>query len=418
MRIPTNMMIVTTCIMSLLSPAVPATVAPEIANPGEAVEVPATKLVKSDLFADTAYQLDPTATIYRARAFYELTGPTGKEVVVSTRQLLARLDEINAVATLEKMEKTSVYVDAVKKAGMAPVDLAKNLVSEPVDTVSRIGRGVGGFFSDIGYAIAGDDPDQENVAKTAVGFGAAKRAFAYELGVNPYSDFQPLQEAIGEIAWTAVGGSFSVSMGFRAVGGTPSTALSLSKTANGMRKLVRDKSPREIRKINEDKLAAMGVGASLSEAFLSNHDFDPETETRLVGALDSMGKVAGRERFIKRAALVNTPADARMMRDWAELMAAYHEQIQKITEISVVSSAPLAVTEDRVTHIIYPADYLTPSPGFQDRMQAIMADIKRRELTPGQVWVTGEADPKAVKLLQEVGWKEVRSRVDDKLYAR
>jgi len=408
---------VSACILTSLVTPVPAAGPAEIVNPNEVVEVPATKLIKSDLFAGTGYQVDPRVTIYRARAFFEIDGPAGREVIVSTRQLRARRDEIRAVAALEKMEKTSVYGEALKNAGMAPVSLAKNLATDPVDTVGRIGRGVGGFFSDIGYAITGDDADQESVAKTAVGLDAAKRAFAFKLGVNPYSRFQPLQDALGEVAWVSVGGNFTVSAGFRAIGGTPGTGLSVSKLANSMRKLVRDKSPRELKEINANKLALMGVGEALTEAFLSNNDFDAETETRLVGALDSMKKVAGRERFIKRAALVNTSADARMMRDWAELMVAYHDKIQNITEIIMVSSAPHAVVKDRVVQSIYPADFLTPTPGLRERQQTVLADIKRRGFNPGQIWVTGSTDPKAEELLLELGWTEIKSRVGDTLYA-
>ena len=113
-----------------------------------------------------------------------------------------------------------------------PVADAEPLPSEQQDPLVVTVDGMGRL-----YVNVGDDPDQDSVAKTALGHGAAKRAFAFELGVNPYSDFEPLQEELNEVAWTAVGGSLTVSVGFRAIGGTPGTVLSTSKLANGMRKL-------------------------------------------------------------------------------------------------------------------------------------------------------------------------------------
>jgi len=93
MSIPTrSLTAVAACALALVSQPVPATEAEEITHSSQAIELPTSKLVKSDLFAGTGYRLDPTVTIYRGRAFYELIGPSGREVIVSTRELLARLD--------------------------------------------------------------------------------------------------------------------------------------------------------------------------------------------------------------------------------------------------------------------------------------------------------------------------------------
>ena len=83
----------------------------------------------------------------------------------------------------------------------------------------------GSFLADVGYSIVSDDPSQENAAKTALGFDAAKRQFAYQLGVNPYSRFEPLQDQLSEVSWTAVGGGLTVSAAFRAVKSTPGSVL-------------------------------------------------------------------------------------------------------------------------------------------------------------------------------------------------
>lgn len=388
----------------------------EIDDPRQAVEIPVSELIDGNPFADTGYELDTIVTVYRSRAFYELDGPAGSEVVVSTRQLFTRLDEINALATLEAMKKTDVYVDALKSAGMAPVELGKGLVTKPVDTVSRVGRGIGGFFADVGYSIAGDDPDQENAAKTALGWGAAKRSFAFELGVNPYTENEALQDALGEVAWTAVGGSFTVSAGFRAVNDVPGRVLSLSKVANGMRKLTRDKSPRELKNHNDDTLTSMGITESLRDALLSNQDFDPETETRLVGALDSMEKTAGRERFVQRAALTETRADARMMRDWAELMAAYHELINPVREIVMVETGPLMVLEDASAQLVYPADIALDSPRLRARLSRVREALESRGLRAGEIWISGKATPEVEDMVLDVGWQGLKTNVEAKLF--
>ncbi len=49
---------------------------------------------------------------------------------------------------------------------------------DPADTVTGVVSGIGRWFSDIGRSVVSDDPYQENVLKTALGYAAAKRQFA------------------------------------------------------------------------------------------------------------------------------------------------------------------------------------------------------------------------------------------------
>jgi len=314
------------------------------------------------------------------------------------------------------MKKTTVYKNAVKGAAGGPVRFAENLVKSPKSTVKKVARGVGSFFADVGYSLTSEDPSQENVAKTAVGFANAKRAFAYELGVNPYTSFQALEDELNDVAWAAVGGGLTVSVGFKAVGGTPGTLLSVTKTADGMRKLVRDRSPRQLQNINLDKLESMGVEEELAETLLDNYNYDPEAETRLVGALHSMDGVEHRELFVQRAVLANTPANARLMRDWAELFAAYHTEISPANGIAIIDTAPLLILDNSVTMALLPADYAYLGPGAADRLRAAVKKIVSSGFTPGPFWVAGPIDSKAKETIEQMGWTEVRSRVETLLY--
>ncbi len=384
-------------------------------NYEESVKVPIEEFLSKELLKGKGYTLDPQVIIYRSVGLYGMETPYGRSTVIGTSHLLERIDELNAVTQLEAMKGTEVYAKALKNSALGPIETAKNLVTAPIDTVSRIGRGIGGFFADIGYSMVSDDPDQENVAKTALGFATAKRQYAYELGVNPYSDFQPLQDELSEVAWTATGGGLTVSVGFAAIGGTAGTVLSTTKTANSMRKLVRDNSPRKLKNLNFDKLKAMGVEESLAEAFLDNFNYDPETETRLVGALESMKNVAGRGNFIKRAALVQNKVMARRMREWAELFDAYHNEVEKVKGIVIVRGAPVLQVKDDSIFVLLPTDYLTWTPNIEKRGQAVVDELKAKGLKQGKVWLTGKIEPKMKEMLLAQGWTSVTQRVESKL---
>lgn len=376
-------------------------------NKQDATTALVSALLPEQLLHNESYKLDETARVYRGVAVFEMYGDYGPATLVGREGVLERIDELAAIKKLQAMKNSEVYKSALKSSAQKPVEIAKNLVDEPKEALRDIGRGLGSFFSDIGYSIVSDDPNQENVAKTAIGFAAAKRQLAYGLGISPYSTFKPLQDELSEVAWTAVGGGLTVSMGFRAIGGAGGSLLATSGTAESMRGLVRDNSPRALQNINYEKLLAMGVEEPLAEVMLNNFNYDPENETRLIGALASMEGVAGRALFIQRAALQDQPYNARLMREWAELFADYHRNVQRVKAIIVSRTAPQLVLADATTVALFPADYITAGPGFARRNAENIASLRSLGYVPGEAWVTGKIDPAVRQGLLDSGWQKL-----------
>src|SRR5262249_14508732 len=143
-----------------------------------------------------------------------------------------------------------------------------------------------------------NDPNKDSFAGTTLGHSRAKRQFAYEFGVDPYSPFPPLQKTLDDVAWAAVGGNLTVFGAMSAIPGVAGTVITTTKTAGAMKNVVRDKSPAELRKINEEKLGKMGVPGNLTEQFLNNPYYGSEEQTILIGELDTMGGVPGRDLLI------------------------------------------------------------------------------------------------------------------------
>lgn len=382
------------------------------ADANTSVEVPTEKLLPAELLQREAYKLTRNTTIYQGVALYEMHSEFGQSTLVGRQGLLQRIDELQAIDQLRAMKGTEVYKKALKKSAKAPVETVKNLASSPVETIKNVGRGLGGFLSDVGYSMVSDDPNQENAAKTAIGFAAAKRALAYTLGVSPYSSFQPLQDELSEVAWTSVSGGLTVSMGFSEIGGATGTLVKTTGTAESMRGMVRDNSPRKLQNINYDKLIAMGIKESLAEAMLDNFNYNPEEEVRLIGALASMEGVEGREKFIERAALQDQSYNARLMREWAELFANYHANVQKVKAIVIAQTAPLMVLKDGTVLALFPADYITLDPTFEARYRVFTKALRAQGLEPGEVWITGRVDPELLPLLADIGWEKVAGNAD------
>jgi hypothetical protein len=376
------------------------------------IEVPISEMVDADLLEGTGYTLAPKASVVSSRAVYKLEGTDGSDRITGTVSLLERANEIRAVSTLEAMKKTDVYGDALKNSAKGPVKYGKKLVSEPVDTVSDTVKGFGSFLADVGYSVVSDDPSQDNVAKTSLGFATAKRNFAYQLGVNPYSSYQPLQDALGEVSWTAVGGGLTVTVAFRAVTNTAGAVLSSTSFANTARQAVRDNSPRKLQNMNFDTLSNMGVSEELAEAQLNNYKYNPESETRLVTALASMRGVEGRDDVVARASLASSENAANEMRDWAELLAAFHTQVKPASKLVVIGSSPVLIDHEDTAHGIFPTDYVLWTPTLQKEIDALTRRVRDAGYKTGSIYVTGNIEEKVDKLLRDSGWTDIQANAE------
>jgi hypothetical protein len=379
---------------------------------GEGVRIKIQTLVPPELVSGQNYTLAPDALVYRAVAVYRLNTEYGNAEVAGTVRLTETIAAIRAIDALKNMQGTDVYKEAVKKSAGGPLDTAKELVNDPVDTVAKTARGLGNFLADIGYSIVSDDPSQENVAKTVTGFSAAKRQLAYKLGVNPYSSFEPLQEHLSDVAWVATGGGMTITAAFNTITGKAGKVVRITAGSNTARKVVRDKSPRDLKNHNMESLGKMGVNDDLAETLVENYSYDPEAITRLITALDSMQGVSGRSDIVARADTASTRHQASNMRDWLELIAAYHAIIKPAKKLIVVSTAPFIVDDQGVVHGVFPTDFISPESGFAARIQATSDEIRAKGLKTGPLYATGKIDAKMVDVLKAAGWTEVHDHAE------
>ena len=379
------------------------------------VVVPVKEILSESVLAQAGPQLQPEAIVQNARARFSLTTPIGVTEVTGTVSMLERVAEVRAVEALEAMKKTDVYKDALKSSAKGPVEFGKSLVNEPVGTVTDTAKGLGGFLADLGHSIVSDDPSQENVAKTALGHATARRNLAYQLGVNPYTRYEPLEEALSEVSWAAVGGGLTITAAFRAINNTAGSVLTRTKTANMGRQLVRDNSPRKLGNINMETLQSMGVREDLAESLLNNHRYDPESETRLGSALAGMEKVSGRVDVVALSALVSSHNRAEEMRDWVELLAAYHELKTPARLLVVVSSAIFLIDSDNTAHGVFPTDYVMWTASGSVDVERVTRKVQAMGYKLGPIHATGAVENRMTKMLTDLGWSSVTDHLEDEL---
>ncbi len=347
---------------------------------------------------------------------YRLTTPYGKFIVRGDDMMRMRVNELTALAALEKVSNSKAFGDALVQAGLSPVKYTGKLITNPVGTVQGTLSGVGAFFDRLGAGFAGQGKTPDDPMASLLGVTDARRKLAASYGVDPYTDFPPLDAKLKQLAEAATAGGLVVSGALMAVPGAAGIVVSNLSTANklndiGMEQLARDYTAPQILALNRKRLIAMKISPELSDRLLANHEFTPIDMAATVAALDSMKGVGEREVFIARAAEARPRYVAYFVRRQAELMAAdYHKRRDYRRFVSLAGDPVLYTRKGRFVTVA-PIDALSWTKDSSATLTAMTG--AGRQVAPkarGELRFTGTATALAKRSLTKERWA-VRERV-------
>ncbi len=224
------------------------------------------------------------------------------------------------------MSGSDTFGKSLVEAGLNPIKYTGRLITNPIGTVQSTLGGIGAMFGRIGSGLNNAGKTQDNALAGLLGVTSERRTIAAAYGVDPYTDFEPLDAKLKQLSEAAALGGLAVSGALLAVPGAAGIVVSNLSTANkldniSIADLARQYTAAQILDINRAKLAAMGVSKELNGVILANRNYTPIDMAAMVAALDSMKDVAGRPVFIDRAAAADTRGSAYFMRQMAELIA-------------------------------------------------------------------------------------------------
>jgi hypothetical protein len=382
---------------------------------GIPITLKASEVLSKDLLMGPNYKVVETVKNDGFVNIYELDTNYGPLKVESTALLLKRINELRALSKIEELKGTDVYLKAAKNAALGPVRTATGVVTDPVGTASGIVSGIGNFFGKAGDAITSSSPDKDKTLNSVLGQSAFKRELAYQFGIDPYTNYEPLKKALDDLAWTSAVGGLTAKAAFMAIPGAVGAVVGYSGTADTTRSLVRDKTPPELDKMNRASLHGMNIVDPLAGLFLSSTSYDPQEKTLLVGALASMTGVTDRGIFVEFAAIDCEESVALFMRVRAEMMGQYFEKTRDVDRFVSAGGVPVLLTKGGVIVGIFPLDHVAWSASFAQKGMSVSDAIDRMQGVKGkELWIAGTVDPMARSALENRGWK-VEDRVAEKL---
>lgn len=333
--------------------------------------------------------------------------------IVHGRQLLdRRIRELQALAALDRMSSSEMFAKSAVKSATSPVKFGLDLLKNPFGTIQQTASGVSDAFGKVGSALSNPGSDPDGIAASAIGVGTAKRLLAAELGVDPYTDFKPLSDRLNDVATTMALGGLGPKAAFSLIGGGAGVAVSYTSTADGVRSLIRDKTPSQLVEQNAQRLRAMGVDDATVHAFIGNHFYTLADQTRIVEALYGLGKVANRSVFVERAAGVYARDLAYFLVRRSEMIAEYQRgNSGLIADFVSAGGFPVNIRTDGRPVVIAPIDSLAWSATPLQAFAAISSALKtegRGEVV--ELHITGIVTPRAQSSLQSMGWTVTRAR--------
>lgn len=329
---------------------------------------------------------------------YQMQTKYGTFTVLGTDLLRKRVREVAATAKMEEIDEAETLVTSAGRTALKPLGTAKDLVTAPGKTIGDTFRGVGGWFNRVDASMSATDPNREGTVASLMGGSKARRKLAFDLGVDPYTTFEPLKSELTRVASASAIGETGVNVGLGFVTGGAGIAISAGGTASTVREVLRDKTAAELEKLGREKLTAMGIPAGTIDAFYATQWLTPTDKAVIIASMMQLGNAARREVFVARTAQAKTYSEGFAYRRKAELTAAYHKRVSPVRSFVNVSGTPLMQTGGGLVAIV-PMDYLYWSPQLDGLISG--AGVL------GEIWITGTASKLATQNLASRGWKLV-----------
>jgi hypothetical protein len=314
--------------------------------------------------------------------------------------------EIWAIGQLQGVTRSDAFLKSLKDQAGKPITFAKDVVTNPGETLSGIPKGVGRLFNNVTTAVTNKkDPSQDSAAQELLLIGSFKRDYATRYEVDPYSSNQILQYELEKIGKAAALGSWTASAAMIPISGPASSVITGTSLGKSFNNVLKAEPPTRIRAINEDKLNQMGIPGDLAKRYLDHPVYTPRHDLLLVDSLFRLGSATGRDAYLNAAMAAADETEANFFVNMAQILRGYHEKQGPIAGITMVGPLTVAQTKSGAAMIPFALDHGV----WTANADAISQGLKTKYKAPGfngnfELWVTGTLSARAKKELVARGY--------------
>ena len=344
----------------------------------------------------------------------------GKFSVAGVNMLAVRVNELQAIETLQEVQRSQAFQDSLARAASAPIQLVQSAVTNPIGTVENVGQGLGSVLGRIGFLarssaqsvadssgsapapVAGLPPAPAGETMPSAftgdpfGYNKARRDWARQLNIDPYTSNPVLRPLLDNASAASFAGSFAINT---AIGAVSMGANLVVGFDTDVRDAVWNQPAVDLARQNESRLLAMGVSGRNTRDFLRNRWFTPSLQTALVVALGKMDGIAGVESVILVASQVQGESNVRFLIESVRMLGQYSGKESRLAKLRMSGIVPVGIADDGTLVIAAAVDY-----AWWDKAAAEFARRKDLKAKRRVLLVAGIASERAKQEFAKAGW--------------
>jgi len=358
-------------------------------------------LAPASLLNGVGYTIDSNVPVVGYMGQFTLHASQGTFNADGVEMLGIRIGELASITQLGQLSQTGAFADALAASAVKTGAAVGQAVMNPVGTIEGIPAGVGRFFESAVTTISratesGSGSGTGTAALDALGLNKAKRQIAKQVGADPYTSNPVLAKQLDDLARASLAGGVSLDVALAVSTAGVATAISATATVSN---LVWERSPADIRTINENKLAAVGVNADTVRAFVTNSWFTPTLSVPFVEHLEQLPSARGRSAVVALAGNVASESEARFLVNAIAMARRASTERDPVVSLELVKRIMAARTRGGRVIVPAPVDYVVwtaPVKAFAER---------RSEGSKRDILVTGMASERSREGLRATGWQ-------------
>ncbi len=364
-------------------------------------------ILKPDFLAGDGFTVKDEVPTSTGRNRYLIASEYGEFEADGNIMLERRIKEVAAIRKLKEVSRTDQYKKALLAATTSPLVVAKDVVTNPVSTISGIPKGLFKFANRAGQNVKEKTQGRERSqyedsnAASLVGFSKAKRIVAIQLGVDPYSSNETLQRELNGIAWATFAGKMTFTVATMPIGGEAGLALSAAGVTNTLNKTLLDQPPADLRLRNLKAMLAMGCDRAAANRFNNNTAFSPSVQTAIVMNLETLNGVANRAAFVDLAGSEATDeGDALFFLGTSRVLAELHAK-KPFARLQQVGRIPVALRKDGRAIVAIQWDYAAWTDNAANFIGLFKASDFGKKPSGLTIAISGDASSLAQQKLKE-----------------
>ncbi|MGH6690168.1 MAG: hypothetical protein ACRERE_40560 [Candidatus Entotheonellia bacterium] len=370
------------------------------------------QLAPAELLQGPGFQVDNKVPTQGFLGRFTIRSDVGTFEAHGREMLRIRVAELGAIKQLEAVSKTETFAKALGSTAMRPVKAVGQIVTQPVETVKGLPKGVERLFGRVqlgaeslwSAATASDKSSEDRaeevasrvggISRDVLGYEQERRQLAKSLKVDPYTTNKVLAGTLDDIAWV----TFSARLGINTVMAVFVPGSLAMSTTTFTTDLVWDTPTAELHRLNEQKLRDMGLGQEPVRALMKNPWYSLTVLTACVSALEQLSDASGRDAVVVFAASAASESQARFVAESLQMLAHYHRTTTPLTLLA--ASGPITA-RDRNGAVVVPApvDYVAWTTRVAELTRH--PDLKAQQR---DIWLTGQLSPRARRELTTAGW--------------